>query len=118
MEKQFNNYTENPKIPGRAKAIKAARLIKGLSRKEAAQRLGWTHQSIERIENGRWSLSNEKLTQMLKAYLTTKPEFSKLERDPHFAMQRALEKQSIKDGRNTNRPRRNFYKKLTNIFHR
>ncbi len=63
------------------KALKKARLMKNLSRKELALRLKVTFKAIEQVENGRNKLSELRLEKYLNALEITKEQFFKIKRD-------------------------------------
>ena len=49
------------------KALKKIRIFSGISRTELSERLGVTSKAIEKYENGRDILSNQKVENILKA---------------------------------------------------
>ena len=95
-----------------ALALKAARLIKGLSRKEAAARIGWKPGSFEQIENGRCNFSDQRIQRILEAYGCSREEFQHILKDPkRFIAQVVNEGQ--KDHTVDRKPRRNHFKIVT-----
>lgn len=56
-------------------AIKKMRELKGLSRKEAGALLGVSYKQIEKTENGRVHLSQERIAQFIKSYGYTFSDF-------------------------------------------
>ncbi len=63
-----------------ATALKRARILKCLSRKDLAKKLNVSYKSIEKIENGRDKLSEERLQFIIKAIGITHEEFLKIKR--------------------------------------
>jgi len=57
-------------------ALKKIRELKGLSRKEASILVGATHKTIEKMENGRTLMTNEKINLYLSSYGISKSEFA------------------------------------------
>lgn len=94
------------------KAVRAARLSKGLSRVELATQLGWKPVAIEQIENGRCNFSKERLHKVVKAMGYSPEEFENIRRDPKLAVAVAIESGS-RDKTVDRRPRRNHYKIVT-----
>lgn len=74
-------HQANVKALNNVKALKKARLLKNLSRKDLALRLKVTFKAIEQVENGRNKLSEIRLKKYLEALEITKDEFLKLKRD-------------------------------------
>lgn len=64
----------------RAIALKKARIIKGLSRKDLAKKLNVSYKAIEKIENGRDKLSEDRFQNILKAIGISHEEFLKIRR--------------------------------------
>ena len=63
-----------------ATALKRARILKCLSRKDLAKKLNVSYKAIEKIENGRDKLSEERLQNIIKAIGITHEEFLKIKR--------------------------------------
>lgn len=63
-----------------ATALKRARILKSLSRKDLAKKLNVSYKAIEKIENGRDKLSVERLQNIIKAIGITNEEFLKIKR--------------------------------------
>ena len=94
------------------KALKAARILKGLSRKEAGKLCGWTPKVFEQIENGRSYISKERVSRILAAINYNERDFQKLEENPDHAL--ALARDSGQKSRTLKqKPRRNFYRRIT-----
>lgn len=94
------------------RAIKAARLEKGLSRIEAAKLLGWTQRSFEQIENGRCNFSEERLQKIIKAFGYTDQEFLRIQSEAKGILARICET-GKSDQSIDRKPRRNHYKIVT-----
>ena len=94
------------------RAVKAARLAKGLSREEAGKLLGWKAVSFEQIENGRCNFSTERLQKILAALGYSQEEFSRIKHDPNLVVAEACET-GKSDKSVTRKPRRNYYKIVT-----
>ena len=94
------------------KAIKAARLLKQLSRKEAAQLCGCSAKYFEQIENGRTGISHSKVLELMGAIGMPENDFRELERHPNAALASA-KKSWIPVKTLHTKPRRNFYKLIT-----
>jgi len=94
------------------KALKAVRILKGLSRKEAAKRCGWSPRVFEQIENGRSYISRERVTKILLAIGYNERDFQALESNPDHAL--ALARDVGNRSRTLpQKPRRNFYRRIT-----
>lgn len=61
-----------------ATALRKARILKCLSRKDLAKKLNVSYKAIEKIENGRDKLSEERLQNIIKAIGITHEEFLKI----------------------------------------
>lgn len=94
------------------KALKAARILRGLTRQEAARLCGWSPKSFEQIENGRAYVSEERVTKILGAIGYNEADFRSLEANPDHALALARDSgfrtQTLKQ-----KPRRNFYRRVT-----
>jgi transcriptional regulator with XRE-family HTH domain len=62
------------------KALKRAREVLGISRKELAQRIGLTYKTIEKYENGRCLLDEVKIRLLVDGLKISKEEFNKIKR--------------------------------------
>jgi transcriptional regulator with XRE-family HTH domain len=94
------------------RALKAARLTKGLSRKDAAKLLGWTPRSFEQLENGRCNFSEERLQRIIQAYGYTEEEFRQILWNAKGVLAKACQ-EGKKDNSVERKPRRNHYKIVT-----
>ena len=90
-----------------ATALKKARILKSLSRKDLAKKLGVSYKAIEKIENGRDKLSEERLQNILKAIGITQEEFLKIKRGKKIT-KAEREKKVV-----TNSDRRSYRKLIT-----
>lgn len=63
-------------------AFKAARLMKGLSRKDAGRLCGCSHQSISQIENGQCNFSDARVRRLIEGMGVVWSDFEELRRDP------------------------------------
>lgn len=72
--------TEQRVIESNAKALRKGRISKGLCRKELARKLNVTNKAIEKIENARDKLSDERLGKIIEAIGISDEEFLKLKR--------------------------------------
>lgn len=72
--------TEQRVIESNAKALRKGRISKGLSRKELARKLNVTNKAIEKMENARDKLSEERLRKIIEAIGISDEEFLKLKR--------------------------------------
>jgi transcriptional regulator with XRE-family HTH domain len=95
-----------------ARAIRAARMSKGLSRRQLAERLGWKAVSIEQIENGRCNFSKERLHKVIEALEFSAEQFENIWKDPKFTVAIAIES-GLRDRTVDRKPRRNHYKIVT-----
>jgi transcriptional regulator with XRE-family HTH domain len=94
------------------KALKAARILRGFSRKEAARLCGWSPKSIEQIENGRSYVSEARISKILNSIGYNEADFRALEANPDHAL--ALARDSgFKTQTLKQKPRRNFYRRVT-----
>ena len=67
-------------IEANAKALKKARISKGLTRKDLGEKLGVSNKAIEKIENARDNLSDARLFKIIEAIGVSWEEFLKLKR--------------------------------------
>lgn len=72
--------TDQRIVESNAKAIRKARDLKGLSRKELGEKLNVTYKAIEKIENARDKLSEPRLQKIIKAIGISYEEFLKIKR--------------------------------------
>ena len=111
MTTNIRNGKPEKKITATTMALKAARILKNLSRKEAGELLNCSPKTFEQIENG-WSyVSKERAERIYRAYGYSKQEFERLRENPNLALANA------KDAANRpsticQKPRRNFYKRI------
>lgn len=94
------------------RAVKAARMSKGLSRSQLAAKLGWKPVSIEQIENGRCNFSVERLRRIIAALGISPEQFETIKRDSKFTVAVAIES-GLRDRTVDRKPRRNHYKIVT-----
>ncbi|NCN40904.1 helix-turn-helix transcriptional regulator [bacterium] len=111
MRKKISRHSIKLMSPT-VKALKAARILRGLSRKEAAMRCGWTPKVFEQIENGRSYVSRERVNKILKAIGYGQEDFKALESNPEHALALARDSNKFVATLKT-KPRRNFYKRIT-----
>lgn len=71
-------------------ALKKIRALKGLSRKEASILVGVTHKTIEKMENGRTLMSDDKIRIYLSAYGISKSEFADCLMGNTYALKKKL----------------------------
>lgn len=71
---------EQKRIATNAKALKKARILKGLSRKDFAKKLNVTGKAIEKFENARNKLSDTRLLKNLEALEISFEDFLKIKR--------------------------------------
>ena len=93
-------------------ALKAARVQKGISRKEVVSLLGWSRSSIEQIENGRCNLSQERIEKIASAYGYTRADFESILKSPKLVLAKAVN-EGKKDQTVERKPRRNHFKIVT-----
>lgn len=112
MHTKQNKPYGYPALARTALALKAARLKRGLSRKDAAKLLGWSPGSFEQIENARCNISEARAQHILAAYEVTPEDFAQILRDPKRVIA-----QFCNDGRRDpsveRKPRRNHFKIVT-----
>lgn len=94
------------------RALKAARLARNLSRKDAAKKLGWLPVSIEQMENGRCNFSKERLQKVVDSYGYSAKEFAEILRDPKLVLAEICTREK-QDHTVARKPRRNHYKIVT-----
>ncbi len=112
MQLDRKNENINTDFVRTTRALKAARLLKGFTRKKAAQLLGWSPASFEQIENGRCNFSKERLLKIINIYGYSESEFDKIKHDPKLFLADACQ-QGKKDHSLDRKPRRNHYKIIT-----
>jgi len=94
------------------KAIKAARILKGLSRAEAGERCGFSARAIEQLENGRSNPSEARITKILRAYGLSNNEFLTLKANPDEALMKA-KAAMVKVHVVSRKPRRSCFRIIT-----
>ncbi len=99
--------TDQRIIESTAKVLRNARILKGLSRKELAEKLNVTNKSIEKFENGRDKISQERLNKILDAIGISNEEFLKLKRGKGIIKQPRLKNVLV------HRDRRSYKKIIT-----
>jgi len=112
MQLEYRDANIHSELQRTTQALKAARLMKGWSRKLAAEKLGCSVAAVEQFENTRCNLSPQRLQKILSAYGYSEEEFAQVRRD---SMRRLAElcEQGKKDRSLNRKPRRNVYKKIT-----
>ena len=93
-------------------ALKAARLKKGLSRKDGAKALGWTWSSLEQIENARCNISEARVRRIYSGYGLTSKEFEQIRLDPKRVIAEFCD-EGKHDQSVARKPRRNHFKIVT-----
>lgn len=73
-------------IAATIKALKAARILRGLSRAMAAERCNCSARAIEQLENGRCNPSETRVMRIVRAYGLSKSEFESLRAKPDEAL--------------------------------
>jgi transcriptional regulator with XRE-family HTH domain len=96
------------------RALKAARILKNLSRNEAATKTGWSTRAIEQMENGRCNFTEERLQKVLTAYGYSDEQFKQIQKSPKLALAKSYE-QGRTDRTVSRKPRRNHYKIVTKV---
>jgi len=109
---QLNTRYDYSDFNRTVRALKAARLQKGLSRKQAAELLGWTPRSFEQIENGRCNFSKNRLQKIIKAYGLSAQQFERILKDPKLVIANVC-KEGDADRSVDRKPRRNHLKIIT-----
>lgn len=107
----LKEYSRDQALRQSGQALKAARLMKGLSRKQAAGLCGCSHQSFEQIENARTGFTEARLQSLVKALGYQWNEFLTIRQDSNLALRSAMDVLPKKLSRN--RPRRNTFKIIT-----
>lgn len=112
MKTSINTKYDYADLRNTARALKAIRLQKGLSRQEAAEKIGWDTRSLEALENARCNFSKERLQKILTAYAVSESNFERVRRQPQLALAETCE--NGKADRSVGRkPRRNHLKIIT-----
>ena len=112
MKTSINTKYDYADTRNTARALKAIRLRKGLSRPQAARKIGWNLRSLEALENARCGFSKERLHKILAAYDVSESEFERIRRQPKLALAEACER-GRGDRTVDRRPRRNHLKIIT-----
>lgn len=112
MQLEYSDKNIHLELQRTTQALKAARLMRGWSRKRAAEKLGCTVGAVEQFENNRSNVSSQRLQRILSAYGYSEEEFAQIRHDPmrHLAELCELGK---KDRSLNRKPRRNEYKLIT-----
>jgi len=99
-------------IPANVKALRAIRVLKGLSRAKAGALLGISARAIEQLENGRANPTMNRIERILKAYGASLEEFNRHKAAPDQALLDA--KLFNESARSISRkPRRSCFKVVT-----
>jgi len=98
---------EQRRLEANAKALRKARIAKGLSRKELAKKLNVSDKAIEKIENARDNLSESRLLNILEALEISNEEFLKIKRGKNISL-RVYKKNVL-----SNSDRRSYKKIIT-----
>lgn len=93
-------------------AFKAARLLKGLSRKDVGRLCGCSHKSISQIENGQCNFSEDRIRRLVEGMGVSWKEFVTLREDPKKTLAQ-ISDQKPKERSLDRKPRRNHYKIVT-----
>ena len=112
MKYTLNTRYNYPDFLKTVRALKAVRLRKGLSRKDAANLLGWSACSFEQLENGRCNFPARRLQKILSAYDISPAEFDVLRKQPKVALAEPCERGEA-DRTVARKPRRNHLKIIT-----
>lgn len=112
MKTSINTKYDYADLRNTARALKAIRLQKGMSRHEAAKKIGWDTRSLEALENARCNFSKERLQKILTAYDVSESEFERIRRQPKLALAETCEKGKA-DRTVDRKPRRNHLKVIT-----
>ena len=99
-------------IDATIKALKAARILRGMSRGLAAEKCKCSARAIEQLENGRRNPSEERVSRILRAYGLSKHEFENLKANPDEALSRA-KATFIKANSVSRKPRRSCFRIIT-----
>lgn len=112
MQLEYRDENIHSELRRTTQALKAARLMKGWSRRLAAEKLGCSVAAVEQFENTRCNLSPQRLQKILSAYGLSEEKFAQIRRD---SMRRLAElcEQGKKDRSLNRKPRRNEYKVIT-----
>ena len=81
MQLEYRDINIHSELQRTTQALKAARLMKGWSRKLAAEKLGCSAAAVEQFENTRCNLSPQRLQKILSAYGYSNEEFAQIRRD-------------------------------------
>jgi ADP-L-glycero-D-manno-heptose 6-epimerase len=109
MQLEYNDKNIHSELQRTTQALKAARLMKGWSRKLAAEKLGYSMAAVEQFENNRSNLSPQRLQKILSAYGYSEEQFAQIRRDSVRHLAEVCE-QGKKDRSLSRKPRRNEYK--------
>ncbi len=112
MKTSINTKYDYAEFLKTIRALKAIRLQKGLSRVEAAAKIGWSASAFEQLENGRCNFSEERLGKILAAYGVSEPEYERVRRQPKLALAETCENGRA-DRTVGRKPRRNHLKIIT-----
>ena len=93
-------------------AFKAARLSKGLSRRDAGKLCGCSHKAIAQIENGQCNFSDQRIRRLVEGMGVAWAEFEVLRKDPKKLLAEVVEEKP-RERTVDRKPRRNHYKIVT-----
>ncbi len=100
------------KISNEALSLRKLRELNGLDRKQAAIKLGVSHKTIEKFENGRSQLSPSKVSEILRGYAVPVEDFEHILNGRTDAIRQKYEPKKIKIIEN-NRLRRSYKREVT-----
>ena len=112
MKTSINTKYDYNDLKNTIRALKAIRLQKGMSRPQAAKKIGWNTRSLEALENARCNFSKERLHKVLTAYGVSESEFERIRRQPKLALSELCERKRT-DRTVDRKPRRNHLKIIT-----
>lgn len=96
MDRRLSNRFINKSVSSEALAIKALRLTKGLSRREAGALCGCSARAFEQLENGRCGFTGRRTERIIGAMGFSMADFDEVVKDPHSLI-KALESNEPKE---------------------
>ncbi len=87
MDRRLSNRFVNKSVSKEALAIKALRLAKGLSRREAGALCGCSARAFEQLENGRCGFTGRRTERIIRALGYSMADFDEAAKDPESLIQ-------------------------------
>ena len=112
MDRRLSNRFVNKSVSKEALAIKALRLTKGLSRKEAGALCGCSARAFEQLENGRCGFTGRRTEKIIRCLGYSMADFDEAAKDPE-ALIKSVTNPSQEKELKERKPRRSCFRIVT-----